>query len=102
MTTNREQVQEFNAASLGYWAAHEQYSMHDLLRFVVEAEKNGFTTTTDTIFNSPRCFICMIYNAVWPLLILKTLILILNTDTRTMIHIFFPTSALSPTDILVV
>src|SRR5919197_3239088 len=30
---------------LGYWAAHEQYSIHDLLRFVVEAEKNGFTTT---------------------------------------------------------
>jgi alkanesulfonate monooxygenase SsuD/methylene tetrahydromethanopterin reductase-like flavin-dependent oxidoreductase (luciferase family) len=45
MTTNREQVQEFNSTSLGYWAAHEQYSMHDLLRFVVEAEKNGFTTT---------------------------------------------------------
>jgi hypothetical protein len=36
MTTNREQVQEFNTTSLGYWAAHEQYSMHDLLRFVVE------------------------------------------------------------------
>lgn len=31
--------------SLGYWAAHEQYSMHDLLRFVVEAEKCGFATT---------------------------------------------------------
>jgi coenzyme F420-dependent glucose-6-phosphate dehydrogenase len=30
---------------LGYWAAHEQYSMQDLLRFVVEAEKTGFTTT---------------------------------------------------------
>jgi hypothetical protein len=39
MTTNREQVQEFNTTSLGYWAAHEQYSMHDLLRFVIEAEK---------------------------------------------------------------
>jgi hypothetical protein len=36
MTTNREQVQEFNTTSLGYWAAHEQYSM---LRFVIEAEK---------------------------------------------------------------
>jgi coenzyme F420-dependent glucose-6-phosphate dehydrogenase len=34
-----------NKKMLGYWAAHEQYSMHDLLRFVVEAEKNGFTTT---------------------------------------------------------
>jgi coenzyme F420-dependent glucose-6-phosphate dehydrogenase len=32
-------------ASIGYWAAHEQYSMHDLLKFVVEAEKRGFSTT---------------------------------------------------------
>ena len=32
-------------SSLGYWAAQEQYSMHNLLRFVVEAEKCGFTTT---------------------------------------------------------
>jgi coenzyme F420-dependent glucose-6-phosphate dehydrogenase len=31
--------------SIGYWAAHEQYSMHDLLKFVVEAEQCGFTTT---------------------------------------------------------
>ena len=31
--------------SIGYWAAHEQYSMHDLLEFVIEAEKGGFTTT---------------------------------------------------------
>lgn len=31
--------------SLGYWAAHEQYSMDDLLKFVVEAERCGFTTT---------------------------------------------------------
>jgi G6PDH family F420-dependent oxidoreductase len=30
---------------LGYWAAHEQYSMQDLLKFVVEAERGGFTTT---------------------------------------------------------
>ena len=47
MTINREQVQDSrsNHALLGYWAAHEQYSMQDLLRFVVEAEKNGFTTT---------------------------------------------------------
>jgi coenzyme F420-dependent glucose-6-phosphate dehydrogenase len=45
MTTNTEQAQNFNKALLGYWTAHEQYSMHDLLRFVVEAEKNGFTTT---------------------------------------------------------
>jgi coenzyme F420-dependent glucose-6-phosphate dehydrogenase len=32
-------------SSLGYWAAQEQYSMHNLLRFVIEAEKCGFTTT---------------------------------------------------------
>lgn len=32
-------------SSLGYWAAQEQYSMHNLLRFVAEAEKCGFTTT---------------------------------------------------------
>ena len=31
--------------SLGYWAAHEQYSMQDLLSFVIEAEKKGFTST---------------------------------------------------------
>ena len=30
---------------VGYWAAHEQYSMHDLLKFVVEAEKCGFNAT---------------------------------------------------------
>jgi coenzyme F420-dependent glucose-6-phosphate dehydrogenase len=30
--------------SIGYWAAHEQYSMHELLKFVVEAEKVRFTT----------------------------------------------------------
>jgi coenzyme F420-dependent glucose-6-phosphate dehydrogenase len=45
MATNREQVQNSNGALLGYWAAQEQYSMHDLLQFVAEAEKNGFTTT---------------------------------------------------------
>src|SRR6476660_6787546 len=27
---------------LGYWASQEQYSMQDLLRFVVEAERGGF------------------------------------------------------------
>jgi coenzyme F420-dependent glucose-6-phosphate dehydrogenase len=45
MVTNREQPQAHNNTLLGYWAAHEQYSMQALLRFVVEAEKNGFTTT---------------------------------------------------------
>ncbi|MDQ4056234.1 MAG: LLM class flavin-dependent oxidoreductase [Thermoproteota archaeon] len=27
---------------LGYWASQEQYAMQDLLKFVIEAEKNGF------------------------------------------------------------
>lgn len=31
--------------SIGYWAAHEQYSMQDLLSFVIEAEKGGFGST---------------------------------------------------------
>lgn len=31
--------------SIGYWAALEQYSMHDLIKFVVEAERGGFTST---------------------------------------------------------
>ena len=30
---------------IGYWAAHEQYSMEKLLEFVIEAERKGFTTT---------------------------------------------------------
>ncbi len=30
---------------LGYWASQEQYSMQDLIRFTIEAEKGGFTTT---------------------------------------------------------
>lgn len=45
MTTNKRPAKNSDNPSLGYWAAHEQYSMQDLLRFVVEAEKNGFTTT---------------------------------------------------------
>src|ERR687886_2377732 len=43
--SNNKLVKTSSNPSLGYWAAHEQYSMQDLLRFVVEAEKNGFTTT---------------------------------------------------------
>ena len=31
--------------SVGYWASQEQYSMQDLIKFVIEAEKGGFTTT---------------------------------------------------------
>lgn len=30
---------------VGYWTSQEQYSMHDLIKFVIEAEKGGFTTT---------------------------------------------------------
>jgi coenzyme F420-dependent glucose-6-phosphate dehydrogenase len=30
---------------LGYWAAHEQYSMENLLKFVAEAERQGFRST---------------------------------------------------------
>lgn len=30
---------------LGYWTSQEQYLMQDLLEFVVEAEKGGFTST---------------------------------------------------------
>lgn len=30
---------------VGYWASQEQYSMHDLISFVREAESGGFTTT---------------------------------------------------------
>ena len=30
---------------LGYWASQEQYSMNDLIKFVIEAEKMGFDQT---------------------------------------------------------
>src|ERR1044072_6598921 len=30
---------------VGYWASQEQYSMQNLIKFVVEAEKGGFTAT---------------------------------------------------------
>ena len=40
-----EGQQQKEQASIGYWAAHEQYSLQDLLKFVIEAEKCGFTTT---------------------------------------------------------
>jgi hypothetical protein len=29
---------------VGYWASQEQYSMHDLIKFVTEAERGGFNT----------------------------------------------------------
>jgi coenzyme F420-dependent glucose-6-phosphate dehydrogenase len=29
---------------VGYWASQEQYSMHDLIKFVIEAEIGGFNT----------------------------------------------------------
>ena len=28
---------------IGYWTSQEQYSMLDLLKFVIEAERNGFS-----------------------------------------------------------
>ena len=31
--------------TIGYWVAQEQYPMQDLLNFVIEAEKSGFSTT---------------------------------------------------------
>ena len=30
---------------IGYWASQEQYSMHSLIKFVVEGKKGGFTAT---------------------------------------------------------
>jgi len=30
---------------IGYWTSQEQYSLHDLLQFVIEAERGGFTAT---------------------------------------------------------
>jgi coenzyme F420-dependent glucose-6-phosphate dehydrogenase len=30
---------------IGYWASQEQYSMENLIKFVIDAEKGGFTTT---------------------------------------------------------
>jgi hypothetical protein len=39
MVTNREQPQAHNNTLLGYWAAHEQYSMQDLLGFVLKLRK---------------------------------------------------------------
>jgi coenzyme F420-dependent glucose-6-phosphate dehydrogenase len=33
------------AKTIGYWAAQEQYPMQALLKFVVEAERSGFSTT---------------------------------------------------------
>ena len=42
---SRGRIQNSDGKSLGYWAAHEQYSMGDLLRYIVEAEKYGFKTT---------------------------------------------------------
>jgi coenzyme F420-dependent glucose-6-phosphate dehydrogenase len=33
-----------SANKIGYWASQEQYSMQDLLEFVIEAEKGGFKT----------------------------------------------------------
>ena len=37
--------QAAKAKTIGYWAAQEQYSMQDLLKFILEAERVGFNTT---------------------------------------------------------
>ena len=42
---NNNNNQPAHEPSIGYWAAHEQYSMEKLFEFVTEAEKKGFTTT---------------------------------------------------------
>ena len=40
-------------AILGYWASQEQYSMHNLIKFVIEAEKGGFTATSLVTISIP-------------------------------------------------
>jgi coenzyme F420-dependent glucose-6-phosphate dehydrogenase len=45
MLNNVIKGQKREELSIGYWAAQEQYSIHDLLKFTVEAEKGGFSTT---------------------------------------------------------
>lgn len=37
--------QQEKTKTIGYWAAQEQYSMENLLKFVAEAERYGFKTT---------------------------------------------------------
>jgi hypothetical protein len=39
VNNNRIEGQQKEQVSIGYWAAHEQYSLQDWLKFVVEAEK---------------------------------------------------------------
>lgn len=41
MAGNKAQLPQIRR-QIGYWAAQEQYSMYDLLKFAVEAEKCGF------------------------------------------------------------
>jgi coenzyme F420-dependent glucose-6-phosphate dehydrogenase len=40
-----QQAAKAKAKTIGYWAAQEQYSMQDLLKFILEAERGGFNTT---------------------------------------------------------
>ncbi len=43
MTSNNNNNNKTNFADkIGYWTSQEQYSMLDLLKFVIEAERNGF------------------------------------------------------------
>jgi coenzyme F420-dependent glucose-6-phosphate dehydrogenase len=44
-TGNQQKKISDNAELVGYYAAHEQHSLSQLLDFVVRAEKGGFTTT---------------------------------------------------------
>lgn len=40
-----DETEVHNLNKIGYWAAQEQYSLSQLLEFVIEAEKGGFITT---------------------------------------------------------
>jgi len=50
---------------LGYWAAHEQYSLQQLLDFVVEAEKAGFQSTATSDHFHPWCHQEAFGNFTW-------------------------------------
>ena len=44
-STRGERQEQHQRIPIGYWTAHEQYPMKDLIEFVIEAEKGGFKTT---------------------------------------------------------
>ena len=43
MTSNNNNNMTSIVDKIGYWTSQEQYSMLDLLKFVIEAERNGFS-----------------------------------------------------------